>query len=313
MVMYHSVVDGPRPYTLWTQLPVGAFRQQLRHLQEHFRILPLSEVVERLRGGQSLPANSAVVTFDDGFRNNCTQAFPVLQELGVPAAVMLTTGFLDGGEPNWTDRLFLALRGAPAGELDLSRFGLPPFVLGESTSRMQAYDEIRMRCKGLPAARKSEIVSAVDDYAASPGGSEPEFAADFAPLSWEQVSAMASSGLVEFGAHTVHHEILSQLPRDAARAEIAQSCATVRERLELDRVAFAYPNGRRQDFDDHCKAVLHEVGATCALSTIEGLCAPGDDLFEMRRIGVGSDMTMDRFAVMCSGLASSLKATLGRS
>ncbi len=157
------------------------------------------------------------------------------------------------------------------------------------------------------------LLDAVFDYADHPDRIEPEFAEDFAPLTWDDARAMASSGLVDFGAHTVSHEILSRLPREDMRREVTESCAAVRDRLNLDKITFAYPNGGREDFDDHCKVAVRAAGATCALSTIEGLCQPGDDLFELRRIGIGRDMTPARFAVMCSGMLSSLKETLGRS
>jgi len=313
ILMYHAVVDGPRPYTRWTHLDLKSFKWQIRHLKKRFQILPLSETVERMRTGRPLPANTAVITFDDGFRNNYTTAFPVLRAEGVPATIMLTTGYLDTGVPNWPDRLFLAVRGASAGELDLERFGLGRPRFDSVATRDATVDLVRGRAKQLPAAEKNELLTVVHEQVAASGHAEPEFAADFAPLSWDEVGQMAASGLVEFGAHSVNHEILSKLPRDAARREITASCDVLRGRLGLDRVTFAYPNGARADFDDHCKAVLREAGALCGLSTVEGLCGPGDDLYELKRIGVGSDMTPARFSVMCSGLLSSLKASLGQS
>ena len=121
---------------------------------------------------------------------------------------------------------------------------------------------------------------------------------------------MHDSGLIEFGSHTVNHEILSRLPLAEQQREIAQSCATVRQRLGLEHVTFAYPNGKPTDFTDDTKMILRDTGALCGLSTIEGLCDPDDDPYELRRIPVGCDMTPHRFALLCSGFLTWLKASL---
>ena len=45
-------------------------------------------------GKSSLPQNSVLITFDDGYENNFTQAFPILQRHRVSAAFFLTTGLV---------------------------------------------------------------------------------------------------------------------------------------------------------------------------------------------------------------------------
>lgn len=52
----------------------------------------LSDTVARLKAGRALPTQSFVLTFDDGYGSVYEQAFPVLQELGLPATVFLTVG-----------------------------------------------------------------------------------------------------------------------------------------------------------------------------------------------------------------------------
>ena len=48
---------------------------------------------------------TVAVTFDDGYRDNYENAFPVLQRYGIPATIFLTTGNIDSKEPLWFERL----------------------------------------------------------------------------------------------------------------------------------------------------------------------------------------------------------------
>lgn len=41
------------------------------------------------------------LTFDDGYRDNCTTALPLLKRLEVPFAIYITTGFIDNQLPMW--------------------------------------------------------------------------------------------------------------------------------------------------------------------------------------------------------------------
>ncbi|MCA8970192.1 MAG: polysaccharide deacetylase family protein [Planctomycetes bacterium] len=312
ILMYHAVVDGPRSYTRWTHVTASDFRWQIRWIKQRYRILPLSEVVQAIRNGRALPSKTAVITFDDGFRNNYTTAWPILKAEGVPATIFVTTGYLDSRRMNWSDQLFLDLQAAAPGELDLSAHGLGQHPIGSDASRSAVCDLVRRHVKTLPSATKNTILADISRFADRPGRRAVAEAPDFEPLTWDECREMATSGIVDFGAHTITHEILSRLPREAMRNEIEESCRIVRERLGVQDVPFAYPNGGRDDFDDHCKAVVQGANATCALTTIEGLCTRSSDVYALPRIGVGSDMTPSRFQVASSGIASGLKARLGR-
>jgi peptidoglycan/xylan/chitin deacetylase (PgdA/CDA1 family) len=84
IVHYHYVFDDERE----------RFRQQLAYLAREFTPVSLSEAVERLRLGRA-DGDEIVVTFDDGFRNQLTNAAPVLAEHGFNACFFLVTDLLE--------------------------------------------------------------------------------------------------------------------------------------------------------------------------------------------------------------------------
>ncbi|MBI1991661.1 MAG: polysaccharide deacetylase family protein [Candidatus Omnitrophica bacterium] len=69
----------------------AAFERQLTWLaRRRFRIISLEEVASRLDESRSMPRRCAVLTFDDGYEETCTVAWPLLKRFGFPAAVFVT-------------------------------------------------------------------------------------------------------------------------------------------------------------------------------------------------------------------------------
>jgi peptidoglycan/xylan/chitin deacetylase (PgdA/CDA1 family) len=101
ILMYHRIVDPvPRkPRPTWN-VPPARFEKQLTGLlRRGWEAWPLKQVLEYIERDLPLPRKTFVVTFDDGYVNNLTQAAPILTRLGVPATLFLATAYLDSKEP----------------------------------------------------------------------------------------------------------------------------------------------------------------------------------------------------------------------
>ena len=99
ILMYHSISDdlddGRRPYYRTVTSP-ARFRRQMSALRERgLRTLTLSEAARSLATPGLARADPAVVvTFDDGYRDFSTTAFPIMQEMGMSATVFVSTGYI---------------------------------------------------------------------------------------------------------------------------------------------------------------------------------------------------------------------------
>jgi len=113
ILTYHSIDDSGSIIST----PPHKFREQMQILQDRqFNIISLNNLVHFIRNKQPLPSKTAVITFDDGFKNFYLKAYPILQEFGFSATVFLVPGYI-GKTSRWN----ATLRGMPV--LDLLEWG----------------------------------------------------------------------------------------------------------------------------------------------------------------------------------------------
>jgi peptidoglycan/xylan/chitin deacetylase (PgdA/CDA1 family) len=73
---------------------VEDFDRQMAYLVQHCRLVSLDDMMAAFRSGRQLPLRSVVVTFDDGYADNYTHAFPILRKYGVPAAIFVVHDYI---------------------------------------------------------------------------------------------------------------------------------------------------------------------------------------------------------------------------
>jgi len=117
-------------------------------------------------------------------------------------------------------------------------------------------------------------------------------------LSKEQILEMNSSGLIEFGGHTKNHVKLDILSKDEQYKEIKENKLYLEKILNRELLSFAYPYGR---FNDISKEVVKEVGYTYGIATNKGDFFIETDPYEVRRIGIFSDITLSKFKRRVAG------------
>lgn len=250
---YHRVLDEPLETV--TSCPLGMvatremFEQQIAYAARHYRMVSLDEILEACEANRPLPPRACLVTFDDGWRDNYTVAYPILRRMKVPAAVFVTTDYIGTRRTFWFTPLMHCLlrqegRGLRpgdgkaldwpadlAGELDrlVSLRPLRPWHLNPLVELMKRYPEPMI----------DQMVAALAGLLDGAGSAERE---EWHFLSWDELREMQRGG-ISIGSHTCTHKILTQI----ADADAAEELRRSRERLEVELgqpvVSIAFPNG----------------------------------------------------------------------
>ncbi|HEY6476333.1 MAG TPA: polysaccharide deacetylase family protein [Polyangia bacterium] len=283
VLMYHRIVDRDRSLE---GLPLETFTAQMRWLRAHCDPIAPETIVEHARdGGRARPA--VLVTFDDGYRDYHDLAYPVLRELGIPTLVFLATSFLDDEGMLWTDAVQWA---ALSTRRDQVRLPWPDrstkgsaIALPDSGARAALGARARDHLKKLPDDERRAAMAALLDELGAPPLRPREM------LSWEE--ARRTMDLTRFGGHTHTHPILSRLERAAAEREIRTCRDRIAAEIGVAPTAFAYPNGRPEDYTVETQEILRGLGFTAAYATSEGIAGPQTDWMAVKRLpAVGGDV-----------------------
>ena len=113
ILSYHRVVKDyaqEKDRSLFT-LNIGqqTFRRHVEALLRTHDVVSIDEALAVLAGTRAAKRDVAVITFDDGYRDVYTHAFPVMRELGVPGIVYVPSSFAGTDRKLGHDRLWLAL------------------------------------------------------------------------------------------------------------------------------------------------------------------------------------------------------------
>lgn len=271
--IFHRVLPQADP--LLPDIPhAEQFEQMLNWIGGQFQVLAPLEACERLVSG-SLPARAAILTFDDGYKDNLEVAVPILKAHGLQAAFFIATGYLDGGVM-FNDRVIEAVRNASQVTVHLSRLGLGVLSLSGPSARRAAIDAILTAIKHLPFAERLDAVAAVEDVLSAGALVSPM-------MTSLDVARLRSSGMT-LGGHTRSHPILAVLDDDAARLEIEQGRDDLRAIAGENPRLFAYPNGRKgRDYLKVHSVMAREAGFDFSFTTDFGAADRGSPHHELPR------------------------------
>jgi peptidoglycan/xylan/chitin deacetylase (PgdA/CDA1 family) len=105
-------------------------------------------------------------------------------------------------------------------------------------------------------------------------------------LTWDQTREMENEG-IHFGSHTATHAILNGKTREEIHREIKESKRRLQKELCHSSDWFCYPKG---EYDKTAYEMVTQF-YTAALTVNRGVVSKGDDLFQIRRIGIHNDVS----------------------
>ncbi len=286
ILLYHRVLPTADPFAI-DAVTTREFDRHLDVLTSFFRVISLEQLVGELDDGISRPG-TICITFDDGYKDNFQYALPILRKYGVPATVFLATDVIGSDGMLWPDRVLFVIRQCKINQLRYDEAGIFDVNMqNEHLRRRTGFQFLEWLKKFSPAERDERINRLMQVCELS----EPP--AQRLMLNWHEVRQMHKDG-IRFGAHTKSHPILSFLSDDELKREIFGSKSAVENALGVSICSFAYPNGRRGDFDERSKEVIKAAGFRCAVTTCGGANDRASDNFELNRT-MPWDRHPDRF------------------
>ena len=298
VLMYHRVLtarqweaSGSHPGIV---VRPETFRRQLDFLRRHFSVLSVREFVRHIETGTPFPHSSCLITFDDGWYDNLTNAAAHLREVGLPAVMFLPVNYLGTRRCFWREsisHLVLAavhrVRTDPSVRANLATM-LRPFgldlLLELAEPRLMEQVVGAVASLDLPRDAAERLVA---DLVEALGVELSDISGPDCFLSWNDLERLSVAGF-SFGSHGSEHLRLADVPRDVARHDIMHSREALSGVMPDQAPTFSYPNGA------WTAAVAEEVraaGFRVAFTTDNGLVSACDNPLAIRRVNVQEDAT----------------------
>jgi glycosyltransferase involved in cell wall biosynthesis/peptidoglycan/xylan/chitin deacetylase (PgdA/CDA1 family) len=260
-----------------------AFADFLDWLNENYRVVPLDQLVTLRGKSRDRKKPICALTFDDGWRDNFTHAFPLLKARGLPATIFLPVCFIGTNRHFWQERLWFCIR-------EINKLPSTPDVLKESVRRFpwfapdqtitSSYGSLKSFLMTRASAEAEEFVEELASTVGVDGISDRAF------LNWDEVRLMQESG-ISYGSHTLHHVLLTNAAPRTMNDEIRQSRQELAERLKTDISGFSYPWGGSNAIS---RLQVENSGYTFAVTTESELVSADTDPWLIPRLAVSSNI-----------------------
>jgi peptidoglycan/xylan/chitin deacetylase (PgdA/CDA1 family) len=258
------------------------FEAQITYIKHHFHIATLQECLAMINGGGP-PGASVLITFDDGYIDNYTLAFPVLRSHGMQAVFFLATAFVGTGHLPWWDTIAYIVK--------QSRTKLIRLYYPEPATFDLEYDGVSRVTTQILRLYKQSSMKDHEHFCAELEAacetSRPQGDLERCFMNWEEAREMQRAGMA-FGSHTHTHQILTTLAAKQQQEEFGLSREILEHELGTPVDVLAYPFGARHAFSADSIHGLKNAGYRAAFSFYGGLNCPGKiQPFDIRRDDVG--------------------------
>ncbi len=269
---YHRIGNAAEtPYDSGTfSATTEEFDWQIQYLKRHFPIVCLEEALSIVKSGTKLRSAAVLITFDDGYRDNYTQAFPVLRTHKATATFFLPTAFIGTGDLPWWDVIAFLVKKTRNESIRLDYPETATFHLN-ALNRNRTIDQVLDLFKRPYMDDPQKFLA---NLAAACGVARPDSSAERCFLSWEEAREMQANGMT-FGSHTHSHPVLSQISRERQKHELQLSRDIIQRELNARIDALAYPVGLPSSFTRETAEAAAETGYSAAFSYYGGFNRPG--------------------------------------
>lgn len=298
LLMYHRILPGNDPRAQREEpgmiVTPESFKMHMGILKQYFDIVHFSEWIALKNSDTELPARACAITFDDGWADNYEFAFPILQEMGIPATIFLVSDMVGKNQQFWPERLAQLLTNIALQQPDQWSNPVLDWILKCPTSyTFTSTAPSQHQLSELIAAAKSysdeDIHQRLDlieeKLQLASNESRPSI------LNWQQINEMCATGLIEAGSHTCNHiRLTDATSHSVLQHEIIDSKTKIENKTGRPVKTFCYPNG---DFSDNALSLVMQH-YSAAVTTKNGWNSTNTNDYLLHRIGVHEDISSDK-------------------
>jgi peptidoglycan/xylan/chitin deacetylase (PgdA/CDA1 family) len=261
----------------------GVFESHIAFLSSRYTILSLDDLTAWINGAIEFRRPCVVITFDDGYRDNYRCAYPILKKYRATATFYVVTDAIGNAYPLWNSELAELVYRARQTQVTLDSIGPTRLDLSGPSAKKQSMQTLARMMRCATKERRREILREMREKL----DADNDGFLDQVMMNWDELREMKRGGMC-IGSHTVSHPLLTEIPEEEAREEIALSKAKLEAELGSPVLHFSYPNpGESAHVNGAVKRLVRQAGYLTARTSVKGAVEQHSDLFALR--GVSTD------------------------
>ncbi len=290
VLLYHRVCNYTSDPQLLCVTPEN-FESHIRFLKQNYTVLDIEEWKNNILNHKKFKPNSVVITFDDGYEDNFSQALPILEKYKVQVLFYICTGNINTDKEFWWDELERLLLFDPVNKtsLKIEIKGIKREVGLNKSERETLYSDLLPVLRSMRPEDRNAILK---DLILQTGNSSTR--ATHRSMTWEEVKKMSASGSTVIGAHTLNHPSLAVLSVKEQQEEIGESKRILEEKIGKPVEHFSYPFGTKLDYTDDTIRLCRELQFKIVSANYPYIAHSHSDPFQVPRFLV-RDWDLPRF------------------
>src|SRR5262249_31863190 len=164
ILAYHRILDQSDAHLPFLfddgviSASTASFRSQMDYVRRNFDVISFSDLCDIEGSCGCRPRRPLIVTFDDGYRDNYTEAFPVLKELGIPATVFVTTAHMGSNSLFWWDLVAFCFKTTERTGIILDEIAVEELDLRTLAGRQSAVGRVLRWMKTVPDGVRTRFI-----------------------------------------------------------------------------------------------------------------------------------------------------------
>jgi peptidoglycan/xylan/chitin deacetylase (PgdA/CDA1 family) len=262
-----------------------SFELQLTYFSDFFHLISLSEALEIIKTKKTCTQRYLLLTFDDGYADNFTEAYPLLKKHNIPAVFFIATDYVESNLVPWWDQVAYMVNNSCKKTLSLQFMGRETIILKD---RVRATKSI---LKHIKVETKLTIEDVLFNLKKETGVSFVPSNADGKSLfmTWAMIKEASMNG-IDIGSHTCSHQLLSNLSFPDQIAELRLSKELLEKKTGKPILSLAYPVGSSSSYNYETCVAASESNYEVAFDFEKGVNVnPSLNKMELKRFPVNYD------------------------
>lgn len=244
ILVYHGVVEAPNHAVSVGPIATKQFEQHLKYYKQNFDVVSQDEIFKMYLDDYKPKKKTIAITFDDGYENNYTNAFPLLKKYNFPATMYIISQCLeDDNLITWYDYLDFVKHDINFNQLQNGKFK----GIAELKRQIQTINIEQRKTVFAEIAKQIDIKNYITKHPRE----------HWKLMNAQQLRELSGSGLVEIAAHSHNHPNLGEIKIEDAKEEVTKCKQLLEGVIQKEVRSIAFPDG---SYTDEVKKICVDAG-----------------------------------------------------